>query len=192
MDWASGRNDADRDSGGGVGDASSSGPTAAATPAATTGRKAVDAGDLHLDVVRYESSGGREAFISYEDGSERIYGFVRLRRPSPDAHRPELSCGKPVCIVRELHVYGRTVGVGSGPDDGSQHACTRTGPAIQHMGLGRGLMAAAEDVARNEFGARRMLVISAIGTRPYYARLGYLRRGPYMSKELGASGGGGA
>ena len=181
VDWTSGRNDADGDSGG----ASASGPADA------TGRRAVDAGDLRLDVVRYESSGGREAFISYEDGSERIYGFVRLRRPSPDAHRPELSGGKHVCMVRELHVYGRTVGVGNDPDAGSPNVCTRTGPAIQHMGLGRGLMAAAEDVARSEFGARRMLVISAVGTRPYYARLGYLRRGPYMSKELGASDGGG-
>ena len=154
--------------------------------------------DLKLDVMRYDSSGGKEVFISYEDDSERIYGFVRLRKPSSGAHRPELADGTRTCIIRELHVYGRVVGVGSGGSGGKNDVCrdnvisedAQNGPAalqpqsrIQHMGLGRSLMANAEKIARTEFGARRMLVTSAVGTRPYYQRLGYSLYGPYMAKK---------
>ena len=52
------------------------------------------------------------------------------------------------------------------------------------MGLGRRLMDAAERTARDKFGAERMLVISAVGTRQYYMRLGYSLYGPYMAKDL--------
>ena len=45
-------------------------------------------------------------------------------------------------------------------------------------------MAEAERIARGELGADRLLVISAVGTRGYYRRLGYERRGPYMSRDL--------
>lgn len=141
------------------------------------------ADDLHLDIIRYDSSRGKEAFISYEDDMERIYGFVRLRKPGPAAHRPELS---PVngkikrCIVRELHVYGRTVGIGTN----GLHDRRHDNGSIQHSGLGRRLMSRAEEMARDTFGAEQLLVISAVGTREYYKRLGYSLYGPYMCKDL--------
>ena len=126
---------------------------------------------LRLDRVGYRSSGGDEVFLSYEDGDGAIYGFLRLRRPSADAHRSEV--GPNTCIVRELHVYGRALALGS-----------RDGGEIQHSGLGRGLMAEAERIAGEEFDARTMLVISAVGTREYYRRMGYSLYGPYMAKAL--------
>ena len=132
---------------------------------------------LRLDVVHYDSSGGNEAFISYEDDAERIYGFVRLRSPGPGAHRPEVSAG--TCLIRELHVYGRMVGLGAPPP-----TAPTLGAAIQHSGLGRALVENAENVARERFGARRLLVISAIGTREYYRKLGYSLYGPYMARDL--------
>ncbi len=125
-----------------------------------------------LDRVDYGSSGGDEVFLSYEDENGRIYGFVRMRKPGAGAHRPELSDGH-TCIVRELHVYGRAVGVGRQAEG-----------EIQHTGLGRSLMENAERIARDEFGAKRMLVISAVGTRKYYRMLGYSLYGPYMAREL--------
>lgn len=76
-------------------------------------------------------------------------------------------------MVRELRVYGRAVGVGK-----------REEGAWQHRGLGAALMARAEESARSGFGARRVLVTSAVGTREYYRRLGYRRSGPYMAKDL--------
>ena len=45
-------------------------------------------------------------------------------------------------------------------------------------------MKTAEESARNEFGVKRLLFISAIATREYYQKLGYNIYGPYMAKEL--------
>ena len=156
-------------SGDGSGDGSSSDPgqSAHAGPDA-----------LRLDVVHYDSSGGDEAFISYEDDAERIYGFVRLRNPGPGAHRPEVSAG--TCLIRELHVYGRMVGLGAAQPP----PASTLGGAIQHSGLGRALVENAENVARERFGAQKLLVISAIGTREYYRKLGYSLYGPYMARDL--------
>nr|AAC62701.1 hypothetical protein [Cenarchaeum symbiosum] len=123
---------------------------------------------LRIDRADYSASGGRESFISLVDGDDAIYGFVRLRKPSGAAHRPEVTPES--CIIRELHVYGRSLGLGE-----------RGG--IQHSGLGRRLVSEAESAAR-ELGAGRLLVISAVGTRGYYRRLGYSRTGPYMGKVL--------
>ena len=144
-----------------------------------------DPGPLRMDRADYDASGGKEAFISYVDDRGRIYGFVRLRRPGAAASRPELA-GAQCCIVRELHVYGRSLAIGE--EGGSAGIRGRASPPIQHSGLGRRLMAEAERAARGEFGADRLLVISAVGTHGYYRRLGYERRGPYMSRDLRGGG----
>ena len=94
-----------------------------------------------------------------------------MRSPSQKAHRPELSRG--ACIVRELKVYGRVVSVGSWDQN-----------AFQHRGLGRSLLETMEKEAREAFDSSELLVMSAIGTRNYYRKFGYERRGPYMSKRL--------
>jgi len=59
----------------------------------------------------------------------------------------------------------------------------RASRAEQHRGYGSLLLEKAEEFAR-EAGFKRVLVTSAIGTRPYYRRRGYSRLGPYMAKEL--------
>ena len=60
----------------------------------------------------------------------------------------------------------------------------RDGGSIQHLGLGKNLMSQAEKIAKEEFDAKRLLVISGVGTREYYRKIGYSLLGPYMSKEL--------
>ena len=77
------------------------------------------------------------------------------------------------CVVRELKVYGRVVSVGARDRD-----------AWQHRGLGAALLGEMERTARERFGARRLLVTSAVGTRNYYRRFGYEPVGPYMGKPL--------
>ena len=102
-----------------------------------------------------------------------LIGFLRLRIPSSEAQRWEV---KPrTAIVRELHVYGPQVPIGD-----------REEMAWQHKGYGRRLLMEAERIALEEYDARRMLIISGIGVRDYYRRLGY-RRHPhstYMLKKL--------
>jgi len=109
--------------------------------------------------------------LSYDDSKDKIFGFLRLRRPSDKAHRKEVMDN--TCIVRELHVYGKSLKLGE-----------RDSTSIQHLGLGKNLMKEAERISREEFDAKRLLVISAVGTREYYKKLGYSFLGPYMSKEL--------
>ena len=121
---------------------------------------------------RYPASGGLEVFGSFEyERSGKIAGFVRLRIPSGRAHRPEMEGS---AVVRELRVYGRQVEVGG-----------RNKSAWQHKGLGACLMESAERLSSEEFGAKKVLVTSAVGTRNYYRKLGYERLGPYMAKRLG-------
>ena len=127
--------------------------------------------ELRLVSQRYGASGGEEYFASFEyRASGRIAGFVRMRNPSALAHRPEM---RGACVVRELRVYGLAVAVGDSADK-----------AWQHKGIGKSLMAEAERVAREEYGAENLLVTSAVGTRNYYRKLGFERLGPYMAKKI--------
>ena len=127
-----------------------------------------------VELIRrdYVANGGWETFLSYEDPEQDILvGLLRLRKPSEEVFRPELKEG--VSIVRELHVYGSVVPV-SARDPGK----------FQHQGFGTLLMEEAERIARDEHGAHKLSVISGVGTRNYYRKLGYELDGPYMSKEL--------
>ena len=45
-------------------------------------------------------------------------------------------------------------------------------------------MKEAEGLAAKELGLKKLLVISALGTRRYYMRFGYERDGVYVSKKL--------
>lgn len=128
--------------------------------------------EVELKRTDYAASGGREVFLSYEsrDG-ETILGFLRLRQVS-GPHRKEL---QGAAVVRELHVYGQVVNVGESADAES----------YQHRGYGTRLMLEAERVAKEELGASKIVVISAVGTREYYKKqLGYQQDGPYVSKVL--------
>jgi elongator complex protein 3 len=127
--------------------------------------------DVVLKRFDYQASDGREIFLSYEsrDG-EIILGFLRLRRVATP-HRAELAGST---VVRELHVYGQAVGVGKGELDTSS----------QHRGYGSKLLKEAERIAADELGVGKIAVISAVGTRQYYRKLGYVQDGPYVSKVL--------
>ena len=65
----------------------------------------IDPDTLGLVHRSYEASGGTEEFISAEDGNGTLVGFIRLRKPGENPHRPEITPS--TGIIRELHVYGR-------------------------------------------------------------------------------------
>lgn len=58
---------------------------------------------------------------------------------------------------------------------------TRDPTRFQHQGIGTLLMEEAERIAREEHGSNKLAVISGIGVRNYYARLGFKLEGPYMT-----------
>ena len=115
--------------------------------------------------------------MSYEDPNQDILvGLLRLRKCSPDTYRPELKHSAElgnVSIVRELHVYGSVVPVSS-----------RDPRKFQHQGFGQLLMEEAARIALHEHGSYKLTVISGVGTRDYYRKLGYESDGPYMSQIL--------
>jgi elongator complex protein 3 len=134
--------------------------------------KDLDAERLEVFHQKYVASEGIEIFISVEDEeADVLVGFLRLRIPSDSAHRPEVEAYS--AIVRELHVYGRMVPVGSRLPDG-----------WQHRGWGGVLMSEAERIASEDYDVRKLLVMSALGTKQYYKDIDYVRDGVYMSKLL--------
>ena len=120
-----------------------------------------------------EASGGYELFISSEDPvNEVLLGYVRLRIPSENATRPEIALEK-TAIVRELRVYGPMVPIGKHLAD-----------AWQHKGYGRILLSTAEQAATEIYDRKKVVIISALGTKQYYKKFGYSYDGPYVSKQL--------
>jgi elongator complex protein 3 len=133
----------------------------------------VDVDKIKVQDVRYAASEGEEVFLSAEDPENDILvGYLRLRIPSEKAHRPEIKAVASA-IVRELHVYGPLVPVG-----------IHKAGAWQHKGFGSILLSEAERVAREDYDLKKLLVMSALGTKQYYARFGYERDGVYVSKTL--------
>ncbi|MCL4343688.1 MAG: tRNA uridine(34) 5-carboxymethylaminomethyl modification radical SAM/GNAT enzyme Elp3 [Nitrososphaerota archaeon] len=124
---------------------------------------------FRIRTLKYRASNGDEYFISYENDAGDIAGYLRLRKPSELAHREE---ARDSAIVRELRVVGRVVAVGE------------SGEGWQHRGIGSMLMNEAEKITREEIGAKKVIVISGIGVRNYYRKLGYEREGPYMAKVI--------
>jgi elongator complex protein 3 len=128
--------------------------------------------------IDYDSSEGKEVFLSLEDYDNNIlFGFLRLRKLAKP-HRKELNekDGNPSAVVRELHVLGQVVDIGNNNDFNINSS--------QHRGYGSNLLGIAEKIVKNEFGLDSLSIISAIGTRQYYKKLGYQENGPYVSKEL--------
>jgi elongator complex protein 3 len=132
-------------------------------------RVSVEPWPIEIRRLEYEASRGVELFFEAVGPDDTLFGVLRLRMPHAP-HRSELA-GR-TALVRELHIYGPEVPVGE------------RGLWWQHVGLGRALMGRAEEAAR-EFSASRVAVISGVGARPYFRRLGYGRCGPYMCKALG-------
>ena len=104
----------------------------------------------------YDASDGRELFLSYEN-NDSLIGFLRLRICS-DA------------FVRELHVYGDVTSLGKRGN-------------VQHRGFGKKLLLEAEKISKN-LGFSKLKIISGIGVREYYKKLGYKLEKNYMVKAI--------
>ena len=133
-------------------------------------------GQLLLLRRDYSANDGWETFLSFEDPRQDVLvALLRLRRcGGARERRPELR-GR-TSIVRELHVYGTAAAL--------SNASARDPALFQHKGLGTLLMQEAARLARDEHGSDKLAVISGIGTRGYYKRLGFALEGVYMTMAL--------
>ncbi|MCH7851058.1 MAG: tRNA uridine(34) 5-carboxymethylaminomethyl modification radical SAM/GNAT enzyme Elp3 [Nanoarchaeota archaeon] len=121
--------------------------------------------DLHLKTTEYKASGGTEFFIEWVNEDDILFGLVRLRLEDNS---------KEMATIRELHVYGPTLKLNESAKE-----------EWQHKGLGKKLMKEAERIAK-ESGHKKIRVISGVGVREYYKKLGYTidKDNIYVEKDL--------
>ena len=134
-------------------------------------RDHVTDGDLRLDVSEYSASIGDEVFLQYITEERKIAAFLRLSLPDID-EAPLLEELIGCAMIREIHVYGLSLGIG-----------TAMSGRAQHLGLGSRLIEKAAEIA-TERAYTRLAVISAIGTREYYRKRGFEDGELYQIRDL--------
>jgi elongator complex protein 3 len=114
-----------------------------------------------LKLTKYKASNGTEYFLETINSEDVLFGLLRLRLSKAGA------------MVREIHVYGQALKLGE------------EAKKSQHRGMGKQLLAKAEEIAKAK-GFKKLRVISGVGVREYYEKLGYTldKNKIYMGKEL--------
>ncbi|WP_311397433.1 elongator complex protein 3 [Lancefieldella parvula] len=139
----------------------------------------VRADELTLQDFAYTTAVSNEHFLQWVTTDNKIAGFCRLSLPhwdkltsgTCDVSVDELLVQPGQAMIRELHVYGQALSLGS------------EGMSAQHQGLGQKLLAKASSIAADE-GYTSLNVISSIGTRAYYRAQGFTDADLYQQKAL--------
>ena len=139
----------------------------------------VRAAELTLQDFIYTTAVSDEHFLQWVTADNKIAGFCRLSLPhwdkltagACDVTANELLVQPGQAMIRELHVYGQALSLGS------------EGMSAQHQGLGQKLLAKASSIAADA-GYTSLNVISSIGTRAYYRAQGFSDAGLYQQKAL--------
>ena len=139
----------------------------------------VSAAELTLQDFVYTTAVSDEHFLQWVTADNKIAGFCRLSLPhwdkliagACDVTANELLVQPGQAMIRELHVYGQALSLGS------------EGMSAQHQGLGQKLLSKASSIA-TEAGYTSLNVISSIGTRAYYRAQGFTDAGLYQQKAL--------
>jgi elongator complex protein 3 len=134
--------------------------------------KIIESASLHLDDIIYQAGAAEEHFISYVTTDDKLAGFIRLSLPEANSPQTGIKDLDGAALIREVHVYGQSLAVG-----------TEKQGAAQHAGLGTRLLEEAERIARGR-GFMHMAVISAVGTRGYYLERGFERGELYLVKSI--------
>ncbi len=133
-------------------------------------RDPIDPDALTLDVQVYDSTTSTEHFLQMVTPENRIVGYLRLSIPNAEALMPAELQG--AALLREVHIYGVLTEIGE-----------QKGGRAQHLGLGRKLVAKALELTQAAQ-KDRLSVISGIGTRPYYRKLGFKDGDLYQHKSV--------
>ncbi|AHB41399.1 Histone acetyltransferase, ELP3 family [candidate division SR1 bacterium RAAC1_SR1_1] len=127
----------------------------------------------NLVIRKYLSSVGAEYFISFEDSLGYLYGFARLLLPKEGSTIDREGLGANTALIRELHVYGNLQSL--------KKAAQEQG--VQHTGFGKQLMHIAEQIAQSKKYIK-LSVISGVGVKQYYEKIGYTKEGTYVVKKF--------
>jgi elongator complex protein 3 len=128
--------------------------------------------NLRLRITKYKASKGKEYFLEIVNKQDILFGLLRLRLYDKSA------------IIRELHVYGKALKLGE-----------KNKIAIQHQGIGKWLITEAERIVKREASKstwssarkkkiNKLSIISGVGVRDYYKKLGYKLENTYMVKKI--------
>jgi elongator complex protein 3 len=120
-------------------------------------------------VEEYDASKGKEFFVSLEQ-KNFLFGYCRLRFPF-EPFRKEID--NQTALVRELRVFSEVVPIGEKP----------LPEQFQHRGVGKKLLSKAEQISQ-DFGSKELTVLSGIGVKDYYRKLGFFDNGCYLTKKL--------
>lgn len=130
-----------------------------------------------LFIDPYETWGGTEYFLSFEDAARRVvYAFCRLRIVNRQVVHPNKKLNSYLAYVRELHTYGQLVPL-------AKKKRIVGVELVQHTGLGKKLMLEAEKIAKKSK-SKKLAVIAGVGVRDYYRKLGYQLEKTYMVKKV--------
>lgn len=138
------------------------------------GTSPVDLETLSMKAVAYETTVSTEVFLQWVTPDNSIVGFLRLSLPRPSAlerYSGQLPILPGEAMIREVHVYGFATKISG------------ISASAQHHGLGKALIEKAASLAK-EAGYGRLNVISAVGTREYYRKLGFADNGLYQTMQL--------
>lgn len=131
-----------------------------------------DLNKAKFSILSYPASEAVEYFMQYTSPNrKKLYAFLRLRLPRANEQNfiPEI---RGTAMIREIHTYGRLVPFKKTPVK-----------SVQHAGFGKKLMEQAESLAKKQ-GYEKIAVISGVGVRGFYHKLGYKQEGTYMTKKL--------
>ncbi len=118
----------------------------------------------------YEASSGKEIFLSLENKEKtKLFALLRLRV----SKETDLSVLESSAIIREIRTYGQHISVKE-----------RKITSPQHKGMGKSLVKEAEKIAKEDFNLKKMSVISGVGVRDYWKKLGYHLEDTYMIKDI--------
>ena len=131
-----------------------------------------------LKVLEYAASEGKECFIQAVNKDNVLFGLLRLRIPGKESlETPVIPELKNAALIRELHVYGQSINIGEENKE-----------LGQHKGLGKELMKKAEEIIAKESKSnkeiKKIAIISGVGVRDYYRKLGYELDKFYMIKNI--------
>ena len=147
----------------------------------TRNKNRTDIGDIVMKELKFEASGGTEYFLTWESNDKNpvLYSILRLRLSKnaglTDTGKiifPELiGCA----MIRELHTYGKVTPCKENQkyyENNNIMFSQEADEKPQHKGLGKKLMARAEEIAI-ENGYEKISVIAGVGVIEYYRKLGY-------------------
>jgi len=128
--------------------------------------------EIKLKTFQYKANDGDEYFISFES-KQYLYAMLRLRLIKKEDQLVKLfPILENAALIRELQSFGKQIKIK-----------TKANDSAQHRSFGKRLIAEAEKISK-ENGFAKIAIISGVGVRQYYQKLGYKLIDTYMVKNI--------